>query len=182
MLLDQVSLIAGSDREIITQDVMDVVGFVSVKEIQDLFLKLKSGEPDEVINWLEVNKFSPFDVISSSITFLENLIFIKNGVSPSVFVSQDLIAPVMSLASMMSIEEITEVFNVFRDTVYDLRNLTGVNTSTVFIFKMLNVFNILHSGGVKVAASGPVVVATIDPFQRLKEDFGLVRVPLAAII
>lgn len=181
MLLDQVSLMAGVDGTITSKDVMDIVGFISISDIQKLFHIFKDGSANELFDWLSDKLFSPIDVISSSINFLETLMFLKQGVSPMQFASKDNVPLLMDMASKLSVSDIVYIFNKFKQMIYDLRSLNMVSTSQVFKFGMLDIYNYMH-GEIKAAAKETVQQAVVDIFSKFKAEFSLTRVPLETLV
>jgi len=182
MLLEQSSFCKTDGSVIKSQDIMDIVGFVTTSDIQELFTILKGNSLEDLGNWLDTKLFSPTDIISSAISFLETLLYIKQGVSPSLFISKDSVPSVMAMASNLSFSDIILIFNEFRQTLYDLRNLSVVNTSSLFKLRMFSLFDKLNSNGVREEDLKIKTPQTKQAFNRLKEDFGLVRVPLESLI
>lgn len=182
MLLEQASYSKDKGEMIKSSDIMKIIGFVSITDIQKLFVALKEGSVEDVIGWLDSNTFTPIDIVTSSINFLETMLYIKQGVSPSNFVSKDNISGVMTMASVLSFGEIVMVFSELKSIVYDLRNLSIVNTSTLFKFKMLSIFEKLHNPVEVSAAKGVKQEVAINFFKKFKEDFGLVRVPIQTLL
>lgn len=182
MPLNQVSLMSSGKDLITTKSVMDIVGFISINDTQKLFHILKEGSPDELFDWMADKLFSPIDVISSSINFLETLMFLKQGVSPTQFVSKDNIPVIMDLASKLSISDIVYIFNKFKQMVYDLRSLNMVSTSQVFKFNMLDIYNYMHAEKQQVVGKSISSEQVIDCFLKFKNEFSLTRVPLETLV
>ena len=179
MLLQQAVLAKPQGELIKSGDIMDLVGFVSLQHIQQLFTALKEGTLDDVLNWLDSEQFAPIDILTSSINFLETVIFIKQGVSPSAFVPKDQIPGIMALSSTISFSEVMLLFNEFRSIIYDLKNLTLVNTSTLFRLRVLGVMDKLNSVEETAGQKKLVITEQKQSFiQRVKVEYNLTRIPI----
>ena len=181
MLLQQAYLTKPEGELVKSSDIMDLVGFVSIQTIQKLFIALKQGTVDDVLTWIDSNLFAPIDILTSSINFLETIIFIKQGVSPSSFVSKDNISGIMSLSSLISFSDIMLLFNEFRSIIFDLKNLSLVNTATLFRLRMLDVMeklnsNVQSSNNSKLQITEQSMHQSL--IQRLKLEYDLVRIPI----
>jgi len=177
MLLEQAHLANVSGDTIKPSNILELVGSVSVRDIQTLFMSLKSGDQVQLLNWLDQEKFAPIDILNSSISFLETVVLIKQGVSPAEFVSKDLVAGVMSLASTISFHDVTVMFEEFRGIVYDLRNLNGVSSSALFKLRMLGVVDKLTYQPVQ-SVTGQPLQQTFNFLQMVKAEFNCERIPL----
>lgn len=179
MLLEQTALVKPKGELIKSSDVQELVGFVSITDIQQLFVALKQGTVNDVLTWLDSNYFAPIDILSSSINFLETIIFIKQGVSPSSFVQKDQIPGLMALASSISFNETMLLFDEFKKIIYDLRNLSVVNTATLFRLRMLEVVSKLNSAATSPETSKTTIVAAAESFfNRVKAEYSLIRIPV----
>lgn len=179
MLLQQAVLTKPEGELIKSGDIMEIVGFVSITDIQQLFLALKQGTVDDVLNWLDTEQFAPIDILTSSINFLETIIFIKQGVSPSAFVPKDQIPGIMSLSSVISFSEVMLLFREFRSIIYDLKNLTLVNTQTLFRMRILDVMEKLNTTVQTPEQQKLVITEQKQSFvQRVKLEYNLTRIPI----
>ena len=177
MLLEQAHLANVTGEMIKPSNILELVGSVSVRDIQTLFQALKSGDQVQLLTWLDQEKFAPIDILNSSISFLETVILIKQGVSPAEFVSKDLVAGVMSLASTISFHDVTVMFEEFRGIVYDLRNLNGVSSAALFKLRMLGVVDKLTYQPVQSVTGQPLQQA-FNFLQMVKSEFNCERIPL----
>lgn len=181
MLLQQAALTKGEGELIKSSDIMELVGFVGVTDIQKLFMALKDGTVNDVLNWLDTEQFAPVDILSSSINFLETIILIKQGVSPSNFVSKDNIPGIMALSSIVSFSDVMLLFREFRSIIYDLRNLSLVNTQTLFRMRILGVMEKLNSNVQEETPQSQKLVIQEQKqsfVQRVKLEFDLTRIPV----
>jgi len=176
MLLEQAHLANVSGDVIKPSNILELVGSVSVRDIQKLFMALKSGDQLQLLEWLDQEKFAPIDILNSSISFLETVILIKQGVSPAEFVSKDLVSGVMSLASTISFHDVSVMFEEFRGIIYDLRSLNGVSTNALFRLRLLGVIDKLNA--VPVMAGGGVSLIQQTFLQKVKSEFNVERIPL----
>ena len=178
MLLEQAFLVKSQGELIKASDILELIGSVSVMELQKLFTALKEPEPTNLLNWLDQEKFAPADVLSSAISFLETIIMIKQGVSPASFVSKDQVAGVMSLASTISFQDVTTMFDEFRGIVYDLRSLSMVNTATLFRLRLVGLQQKLNGSLVVPGQASSAVPQQKTFMQMVREEFHPVRIPV----
>lgn len=179
MLLQQVVLTKPKGELIKSGDVLSLVGFVSIIDIQQLFTALKSGTVDDTLNWLDTKAFAPVDILTSAINFLETVIYIKQGVSPSAFVSKDQITGIMALSSAITFSDVMLLSKEFRSIIYDLRNLTLVNTQTLFRLRILETMEKLNANFSTNDPQRLVITEKAQPFmQMVKEEFNLTRIPI----
>ena len=177
MLLEQSHLANVSGETIKPSDILELVGSVSVRDIQKLFMSIKSGDHAQLLKWLDEEKFAPIDILNSSISFLETVILIKQGVSPAEFVSKDLVSGVMSLASTISFHDVSVMFEEFRGIIYDLRSLNGVSTSALFKLRLLGVIDKLTYQPV-INGQASMSSVTLSFLQKVKAEFNVERIPL----
>lgn len=176
MLLEQAHLANVDNSTIKPSNILELVGSVSVRDIQKLFMSIKSGDQQQLLEWLDEEKFSPIDILNSSISFLETVVLIKQGVSPAEFVSKDLVSGVMSLASTISFHDVSVMFEEFKGIIYDLRSLNGVSSAAIFRLRLLGLVDKLTYQG--VPASGGVPVQQLSFLQMVKAEFNPERIPL----
>lgn len=177
MLLEQSHLSNVSGETIKPSDILALVGSVSIRDIQKLFMSIKSGDHAQLLQWLDEEKFAPIDILNSSISFLETVVLIKQGVSPAEFVSKDLVAGVMSLASTISFHDVSVMFEEFKGIIYDLRSLNGVSTSALFKLRLLGVIDKLTYQPV-INGQMQMSPQTMSFLQKVKQEFNVERIPL----
>ena len=71
------------------------------------------------------------------------------------------------------------LFNEFRSIIYDLKNLTLVNTSTLFRLRVLGVMDKLNSVEETAGQKKLVITEQKQSFiQRVKVEYNLTRIPI----
>lgn len=178
MLLEQAHLANVSGETIKPSNILELVGSVSVRDIQTLFMALKSGDQQQLLTWLDEERFAPIDILNSSISFLETVVLIKQGVSPAEFVSKDLVAGVMSLASTISFHDVTVMFEEFRGIIYDLRSLNGVSSNALFKLRMLGVTDKLTYQPVPNQTGQSMIQPQQSFIKLVKAEFNPERIPI----
>ena len=177
MLLEQAYLSNVTGETIKPANILELVGSVSVRDIQKLFMAIKSGDHQQLLTWLDEERFAPIDILNSSISFLETVILIKQGVSPAEFVSKDLVSGVMALASTITFHDVTVMFEEFRGIIYDLRSLNGVSSSALFKLRLLGVVDKLTYQPV-INGQATMSPQTMSFLQKVKQEFNVERIPL----
>lgn len=177
MLLEQAHLANVTGETIKPSNILELVGSVSVRDIQKLFMSIKSGDHVQLLEWLDQEKFAPIDILNSSISFLETVVLIKQGVSPAEFVSKDLVSGVMSLASTISFHDVSVMFEEFRGIIYDLRSLNGVSSNALFKLRLLGVVDKLTYQPV-INGQATMSPQTFNFLQMVKSEFNVERIPL----
>ena len=178
MLLEQAHLANVSGETIKPSNILELVGSVSVRDIQTLFQALKSGDHAQLLSWLDEERFAPIDILNSSISFLETVVLITQGVSPAEFVSKDLVAGVMSLASTISFHDVTVMFEEFRGIIYDLRSLNGVSSNALFKLRMIGVIDKLTYQ--PTISNGTITQMPVQQsfIKLVKAEFNPERIPI----